>query len=184
MLIGSESMHLSAAESQLRALIRDVPDFPSPGIVFKDITPLLNSPSAFRLAVQALCEPFRDRRPQMLAAIESRGFPFGAAMALELDCGLALVRKPGRLPAATERVDYDLEYGSDSVEIHRDALHPAQRVLVVDDLLATGGTASAAVELVRRLDAEVLGVAVLIELGFLEGRKRLDGVDVHAVLKY
>lgn len=177
-------MHVSAAESQLRGLIRDVPDFPSPGIVFKDITPLLCDPSAFRVAVQALCAPFREQPPQLLAAIESRGFPFGAAMALELDCGLALVRKPGRLPAATERVHYDLEYGSDSLEIHRDALHRAQRVVVVDDLLATGGTASAAVELLRRLDADVLGVAVLIELGFLEGRDRLDGVEVHSVLKY
>ena len=169
-------MDLSAADTLLRGLIRDVPDFPTPGIVFKDITTLLKDGSAFRVAVQALCEPFRERRPQMLAAIESRGFPFGAAMALELDCGLALMRKPGRLPAATERAHYDLEYGSDSLEI--------QRVLVVDDLLATGGTARAAVELVRRLDAEVLGVAVLIELTFLDGRKHLEEIEVHSVLKY
>ena len=184
MLIGSTSMDLSAADTLLRGLIRDVPDFPTPGIVFKDITTLLKDGSAFRVAVQALCEPFRERRPQMLAAIESRGFPFGAAMALELDCGLALMRKPGRLPAATERAHYDLEYGSDSLEIHRDALRPDQRVLVVDDLLATGGTARAAVEIVRRLDAEVLGVAVLIELTFLDGRKHLEEIEVHSVLKY
>ncbi len=183
-LIGSVSMDLSAVESRLRGLIRDVPDFPTPGIVFKDITTLLKDGSAFRVAVGALCEPFREDRPQMLAAIESRGFPFGAAMALELECGLALMRKPGRLPAATERAHYDLEYGSDSLEIHCDALQPGQRVLVVDDLLATGGTARAAVELVERLEAEVLGISVLIELSFLEGRKQLDGTVVHSVLKY
>ena len=177
-------MDLSAAERQLRRLIRDVPDFPKPGIVFKDITPLLMDGSAFRLAVTALCDPFRKNRPQMLVAIESRGFPFGAAMALELDCGLALMRKPGRLPAATERAYYDLEYGSDSLEIHRDALLPDQRVLVVDDLLATGGTTRAAVELVTRLGAEVIGVAVFIELTFLGGRKHLDGISLHSVVKY
>ena len=177
-------MDVSAAENRLCRLIRDVPDFPTPGIVFKDITPLLNDASAFRVAVQAMCEPFRDQRPQMLAAVESRGFPFGAAMALELECGLALMRKPGRLPAATERVHYDLEYGSSSLEIHRDAFYPDQRVLVVDDLLATGGTARAAVELVGRLDAEVLGVVVLVELTFLEGRKHLEEIEVHSVLKY
>ncbi len=177
-------MDLSATELRLRELIRDVPDFPTPGIVFKDITTLLTDGEAFRDAVRAMCMPFRAERPEILMAIESRGFPFGAAMALELGCGIALVRKPGRLPAATERVHYDLEYGSDSLEIHRDALQPGQRVLVVDDLLATGGTARATVELARRLEAEVLGVTVLIELTFLDGRQRLDGIDLHSVLKY
>ncbi len=177
-------MDRSATDLRLRELIRDVPDFPTPGIVFKDITTLLTDGGAFRDAVLAMCEPFRAGRPEVLAAVESRGFPFGAAMALELGCGLALVRKPGRLPADTERVHYDLEYGSDSLEIHRDALVPGQRVLVVDDLLATGGTARATVELAHRLKAQVLGVAVLVELTFLNGRRHFDGIELHSVLKY
>jgi len=177
-------MDLARIQEQLRAAVRDVPDFPKPGIVFKDVTTLLEDPAAFRVAVQALCAPYRSLPPDGIVGIESRGFPFAAVMSYELGCGLILARKPGKLPADTERVTYALEYGEDSLEMHRSSLRPGQRVLVVDDLLATGGTARAAVDLVRKLDGEVMGLAFLIELGFLDGRKRFDGLDVHSVLTY
>ena len=177
-------MDRTAIEARLRAAIRDVPDFPKQGILFKDVTTLLQDAEAFRLAVQALCEPFRDRPPDRVVAIESRGFPFGAAMSYALGCGVALARKPGKLPAATARATYLLEYGEDALELHRDAVEPGQRILVVDDLLASGGTAEATVRLVHELGGEVTGLAFLIELSFLRGRERLEGFDVHAVLRY
>ncbi len=177
-------MDLSAIEEQLRGAIREVPDFPRQGILFKDITPLLQDAEAFRLSVQALCEPYRANPPEGVVGIESRGFPFGAAMSYELGCGMILARKPGKLPAATESVTYTLEYGESSLEMHRDAITSGQRILVVDDLLATGGSARATVDLVEMLGGVVIGVAVLIELTFLDGRQRFDGVEIHSVLKY
>jgi adenine phosphoribosyltransferase len=177
-------MDLTTIEDQLRAAIRDVPDFPRRGILFKDVTTLLHHPQAFRTAIHALCAPFRADPPDHVVGIESRGFPFGAAMSYELGCGMILARKPGKLPAETESITYQLEYGEDALEIHRDAVVPGQRLLVVDDLLATGGTAGATVDLARRLGADVVGLAVLIELQFLDGRGRIEDLEIHSVLKY
>ena len=170
--------------SALKDRIRHVPDFPKPGILFYDITTLLREPEGFRDAVDALTEPFRDAGIDLVVGIESRGFILGAAVAGRLDAGFVPVRKIGKLPSATVRVTYDLEYGSDSLEIHEDAVRRGQRVLVVDDLLATGGTAAATVDLIGRTGGVVNAVAVLIELTDLGGRARLDGHDLHAVLQY
>ena len=170
--------------SDLRRLIRDVPDFPKPGILFRDVTPLLADPQAFRRAVDAVAAPFRDARVDRVIGIESRGFLLGAPVALALGAGLVIVRKPGKLPWKTVRASYSLEYGEDSVEMHVDSIRQGQRVLVVDDLVATGGTAAAAVQLARQAGAEVVGASFLIELRFLEGRKRLEGIPIHAVLEY
>lgn len=167
----------------LQRFIRDIPDFPKPGIVFKDITPLLADAEAFRSAVDGMVAPFRGR-VDMVLGIESRGFIVGAAAAYALGSGIAVVRKPGKLPWETHRTTYELEYGSDALEIHRDAIGPGHRVLVADDLLATGGTATAAVDLVHRCGGQVVGLCFLIELGFLGGRARLRGHEVHALLAY
>jgi len=164
------------------AYIRDVPDFPSPGILFRDITPLLASPEAFGAAVRKMAEPFEARAPGKVLGIEARGFMFGAALARELQLGFVPVRKPGKLPRATERVSYGLEYGSDSLEIHTDALSRGEKVLIADDVLATGGTAAAAAELVDRLGAEVVGISFFIELQMLKGRAKLTGRPIHAVV--
>ncbi len=168
----------------LRKFVRDIPDFPKPGILFRDFTPLLADAAALRAAVAALVEPFRDDGIQTVLGIESRGFILGAPVALELGAGLALVRKSGKLPYRTAQVTYDLEYGNDSVEMHIDAVRDSERVLVVDDLIATGGTASAAVELARQAGAEVVGCAFLLELTELRGRARLDTDRIHVVLDY
>ena len=168
----------------LRRLIRDIPDFPKPGILFRDVTPLLLDPAALRAAVEAVAAPFRDARVDRVLGIESRGFLLGPAVALHLGAGFGLVRKGGKLPWNTHRVEYTLEYGSDAVEMHTDAVEPGQRVLVVDDLIATGGTAAAAVELVRRAGGTCVGASFLIELSALGGRAQLDGVPVHAVITY
>jgi adenine phosphoribosyltransferase len=167
----------------LRGLIRDVPDFPKPGIVFKDITPLLTEAKGLRDAVAAMADPFRGQVDTVLG-IESRGFIFGAPVAIELGVGLALVRKPGKLPSDTRQATYELEYGSDTLEIHTDAVPRGGRVVLVDDLLATGGTASAALDLVRALGAEIVGASFLIELGFLPGRGKVAPVPVHSVIRY
>jgi adenine phosphoribosyltransferase len=164
--------------------IRDVPDFPKPGILFKDITPLLLSPGAFRHAVDLMAEPFRGSRVTRVVSIESRGFLLGAPVALTLEAGLVPIRKPGKLPAARGRVEYALEYGTDALEMHRDAVSPGDRVLIVDDVLATGGTAQAAAKLVRAHGAQVVGFTFLIELDFLRGRERLTGERVEALLHY
>ena len=164
--------------------IRDVPDFPKPGILFKDITPLLLSPVAFRHAVDLMAEPFRGSRVTRVVSIESRGFLLGAPVALALEAGLVPIRKPGKLPAARGRVEYALEYGTDALEMHRDAVSPGDRVLIVDDVLATGGTAQAAARLVRAHGAQVVGFTFLIELDFLKGRERLTGERVEALLHY
>ncbi|HKF43437.1 MAG TPA: adenine phosphoribosyltransferase [Thermoanaerobaculia bacterium] len=168
--------------ADFRSLIRDVPDFPTPGILFRDITPLLASPAAFEAAVGAMAEPFRGSPPEKVLGIEARGFMFGAAIARELGIGFVPVRKPGKLPRQTLRVSYGLEYGKDSLEIHTDACRKGERVLIVDDVLATGGTAQAAGELADRLGAEVAGMAFFIELEALKGRSRLASRRLHSVL--
>ncbi|HEX9147887.1 MAG TPA: adenine phosphoribosyltransferase [Thermoanaerobaculia bacterium] len=166
----------------LRRFIRDVPDFPTPGILFRDITPLLSSPEAFRAAVDAMVAPFRDAGAGKVVGIEARGFMFGAAVARELGLGFVPARKPGKLPGKTERVAYGLEYGSDALEVHADAFSPGESVLIVDDVLATGGTSAAAAELVERLGARVTALVFCIELAALQGRSRLSGRPAHAVL--
>lgn len=168
----------------LREFIRDVPDFPKPGVVFKDITPLLRSVEAFRTTIDNLAAPFLDSGITTVAGIESRGFIFGAAVARALDAGFIPIRKPGKLPWTRRRNEYVLEYGSDALEIHDDALAVEDRVLIVDDVLATGGTAGAAVQLVRGFGSTLAGVAVVIELTFLEPRRKLEGVEVHALIQY
>jgi adenine phosphoribosyltransferase len=165
----------------LRALVRDVPDFPTPGILFRDITPLLASPDAFPEAVRAMADPFRGGVSKVLG-IEARGFMFGAPVARELGVGFIPARKSGKLPGRTVRVEYGLEYGKDSLEVHEDACQPGERVLIVDDVLATGGTARAAAELVERLGAQVEGLSFLIELAALSGRSRLEDRRLHSVL--
>jgi adenine phosphoribosyltransferase len=167
----------------LKRYIRDIPDFPKPGIVFKDITPLLADASAFRAAVDTLVAPYRGGI-DMVLGIESRGFIVGAAAAYALGTGIAVVRKPGKLPYRTHKASYDLEYGTDALEIHHDAIGNGHRVLLVDDLLATGGTAGAAIELVERCGGQVVACAFLIELGFLGGRGRLARHEVHALITY
>lgn len=166
----------------LRNLVRDVPDFPQPGIVFRDVTPLLADGKALRGAVDALARAFSG--VDVVVGIESRGFILGAPAAYALGVGMVPVRKLGRLPRETERAEYDLEYGTNTIEIHADALQPGQRVLIVDDVLATGGTAAATIELVERLGAEVAGIAVLIELRGLGGRERLAGYPLMSLLEY
>ncbi|MFL6244972.1 MAG: adenine phosphoribosyltransferase [Thermoanaerobaculia bacterium] len=170
---------------QLESFIRTVPDFPKPGILFKDITPLLRSAEALSATCMQLAEPFRDEGVTLVAGIESRGFIFGSIVAQILGAGFVPIRKPGKLPWTTRRHEYVLEYGSDALEIHDDALTPTDRVLVIDDVLATGGTLAAATHLVRGFEATLIGAAVVIELGFLGGREKLgENVNVHAVLKY
>jgi adenine phosphoribosyltransferase len=168
----------------LKAKIRHVPDFPKPGILFYDITTLLRDSEGLRLALDAMAAPFVDTPIDLVVGMESRGFIFGAALAYQLRAGFVPVRKPGKLPSLTQRVTYDLEYGSDTLEIHADAVTAGQRVLIVDDLLATGGTARATIDLVSALGAEVVGCAFLVELTFLKGRARLGDTPVHVVLPY
>ena len=169
---------------RLRATVREVPDFPKPGILFKDITPILGDALLFAEATNAMAQPWRDTGITHVVAIESRGFLFGAPMAQALGTGLVPVRKPGKLPARTIREDYALEYGTDALEMHADALGPGGRVLVVDDVLATGGTAGAAIALVERSGALVAGVSVFIDLRFLGGPARLPGRTVTSALSY
>jgi adenine phosphoribosyltransferase len=161
-----------------------VPDFPKPGILFKDITPLLANPSALALAVEALCNPFRDLNVQAVIGAESRGFIFGTAIAQALSCGFVPVRKPGKLPSDKISLTYDLEYGKDTLEMHRDAIKKGERCLVVDDLLATGGTMKACCDLVETLGGNIVGIAVLIELSFLNGRARFRKYNLHSAIKY
>lgn len=168
----------------LRGLVWDVPDFPKKGVVFKDITPLLADPEGFGTAVRLLCEPFKDRGVEKVAGIESRGFLLAGAVARELGAGLVPLRKKGKLPRATLSESYALEYGTDCVEAHADAAGPGCRVLVVDDVLATGGTAAAACSLLERLGVSILGLAFLIELEFLKGREKVGRHEVHALLRY
>ncbi|HSF20155.1 MAG TPA: adenine phosphoribosyltransferase [Vicinamibacteria bacterium] len=169
---------------ELRRKIRDVADFPQKGIVFKDITPLLGDPLTFRKAIDVMAHTLRSRDFDLLLGIESRGFLFASALAYQLGKGTVPVRKPGKLPAQTVRINYDLEYGSDSLEIHEDAVRGGQRVVVVDDVLATGGTARGVADLVQKVGGEVEAFSFLIELDFLKGREKLSGYEICSVLNY
>jgi len=170
---------------QLHDFLRDVPDFPKPGILFKDITPLLRSPEALRRACELLGEPFQNDGVTVVAGIESRGFIFGSIVAQNLGAGFVPIRKPGKLPWTTRKHEYVLEYGSGTLEIHDDALTPDDRVLVIDDVLATGGTLAAAMALVRGFDATLVGAGTVVELEFLAGRKKLASeVPLHSLLRY
>jgi len=177
-------MSLESSAESLKSLIRDVPDFPKPGIVFKDITTLLKDPIAFRRSLDLFTVLCGDRPVDAVMAIESRGFIFGSALADRLGVGFVPVRKLGKLPSRTIKCTYDLEYGTDCLEVHEDAFERGQRVLVVDDVIATGGTARAAGELVRQLGATVAAYAFLVELGFLNGRAKLGGADVLSLIRY
>jgi len=168
--------------TDLARYIRDVPDYPKPGIVFKDITPLLGDPTAFAAACERMAAPYKDRSVTHVVAIESRGFLFGAPIALALGAGLVPMRKAGKLPHTTTGISYDLEYGTDRLEVHTDALTDRSRVVLVDDVLATGGTAAAACDLIESLGARVVGCSFLMRLGFLNGLERLGGRDVSSVL--
>ena len=168
----------------LKSRIRHVPDFPKPGILFYDVTTLLKDPPGFRLAIESLATPHQGKGIDVVVGVESRGFILGSAVADRVGAGFVPVRKLGKLPAATIRASYDLEYGSDSLEMHKDAIDRGQPVLLVDDLLATGGTASATVNLVRQLGGDVAGIAFLIELVELNGRAKLAGENVHVILQY
>lgn len=169
---------------ELRAKIREIPDFPKPGILFYDITTLLKDPIAYHESIDLMLAPWREDRIDLVVGMESRGFIFSAPMAYVLDAGLVPVRKLGKLPAETITVEYALEYGSNTLEIHRDAIQPGQRVLIVDDLLATGGTVRGTIDLVERLQGEVVGLGFLVELEFLDGRDRLQGLRVESVVRY
>ncbi len=169
---------------ELAILIRDVPDFPVPGILFKDITTLIRDPKAFREAVDLLTAHYADASIEMVASIESRGFIFGAPLAYHLGAGFVPIRKQGKLPSTSISESYTLEYGTNILEVHEDAIQPGQRVLVVDDLLATGGSALAAVKLMERLGGEVAGVACVVELDFLNGRDKLDKYDVLSLIHF
>ncbi len=178
-------MYTQDAISRLEGLIRDVPDFPVEGVVYKDFTPLLGDAGALALAVELMANPYRGKGIDLVVGAESRGFIFGIAIAQALSAGFVPVRKPGKLPRAVHRAEYGLEYGTDTLEIHQDALASGTKILMVDDLLATGGTMEAACGLVGKTGATIEGIAVLIELEFLNGRKRLtDFGDLHTVLKY
>jgi adenine phosphoribosyltransferase len=168
----------------LKAKIRHVPDFPKPGILFYDITTLLCDPQGFRDTIDALAAPYMGEDIDRVVGIESRGFILGAAVAATLGCGFVPIRKPGKLPSATYRENYNLEYGTDALEIHQDSCANNQRILVVDDVLATGGTARAAIDLAKKAGGTVIGAAFLIELDFLKGRDKLAGEPVYSVLQY
>lgn len=170
--------------TRLKKLIRDIPDFPKPGILFRDITPLLADPSGLALSIELLANPFRGKNVDLVVGAESRGFIFGTAVACCLSAGFALVRKPGKLPHKKVSMTYDLEYGKDTLEMHADSIVAGQRVLIVDDVLATGGTMKACCDLVKQLGGKLVGVAVLIELEGLAGRSKIEPVAVHSVLKY
>ncbi len=170
---------------RLRGLIRDVPDFPKAGIVFKDFTPLIRDPAALALGVELMANPYRGKGVDLVIGAESRGFIFGIALAQSLSCGFVPIRKPGKLPWKHRSISYELEYGHDSLEIHIDAIDPGQRVLLVDDLLATGGTMKACCQLVSQMRANIIGITVLIELVQLQGRGVLKEYgEVHSVLRY
>ncbi len=168
----------------LKKMIRDVPDFPKPGIIFKDITPLLKNPKAFKETVNILCKSAEGLIITSVVGIESRGFIFGAVVAAELDVGFVPIRKPGKLPAETISESYSLEYGTDTIEMHKDALESGERVFLIDDLLATGGTIHAATKLIEKAGAEVSKIAFVIELSFLKGREKISGYDISSLITF
>ena len=168
----------------LKSLIRSVPDFPKPGILFYDITTLLKDKTGFAELIDAFAQYYIDKRVDLVLGIEARGFIFGPALAYRLNAGFVPVRKPGKLPAETFTIKYDLEYGSDSLQIHKDAIAPGQRVIIVDDLLATGGTMLATSKLVEELGGNIVGVTVAVELDFLKGRDKFPGIDVFSLIHY
>jgi adenine phosphoribosyltransferase len=169
----------------LKGTIRDIPDFPKPGIVFKDMTTLLRNREAFAYTIDVLSEKFASLKPKYIVGIEARGFVLGAAIAHKLNVGFVPIRKPGKLPHKTEKAVYELEYGSDCVEIHVDAVDKGDKVILIDDLLATGGTAEAASRLLRKIGAEVVGIGFIVELSFLKGRQKLPtGIEIFSILQY
>jgi adenine phosphoribosyltransferase len=168
----------------LKKAIRDVPDFPKEGILFKDITPLLQDGALFKQTIDTLAERFADRHIDVVVGVEARGFVFASALAYKLGAGVVIVRKPGKLPYKTYTATYELEYGTDSLEIHQDAIKPGQKVLILDDLLATGGTVKATAELVKKFDATIVGIAFLIELAFLNGREKLNDYDLTTLITF
>jgi adenine phosphoribosyltransferase len=167
---------------RVEAAIRDIPDFPKPGIIFKDITPILHSGDIFAEVIDLLCVPYLDNPPDYIVAVESRGFIFGSAMAYKLGCGIVPVRKKGKLPYDTYEASYELEYGTATVEIHTDALKEEDKIVIIDDLLAPGGTAGAAVKLIEQLGANIIGIDFLIELAFLNGRENLDQYPINSLI--
>jgi adenine phosphoribosyltransferase len=175
---------MTLTAEDLRGRIREIPDFPKPGILFYDITTLLKDPAAYKTSIDLMLAPYLDEKIDLVVGMESRGFIFSAPMAYQLGAGLVPVRKLGKLPAETITVEYALEYGSNTLEIHRDSISPGQRVLIVDDLLATGGTVRGTIDLVERLQGEVVGLGFLVELDFLKGRDRLPGQRVESVIRY
>ncbi len=177
-------MSLPSESLRLEDWIRDIPDFPQKGVLFKDITPMLQNGAAFHAAIEQLAAHYAGAGIQKVVGVESRGFIFGAPLAYMLNCGFVPVRKFGKLPYKTVNVEYALEYGTNVVEVHTDAIAPGERVLIVDDLLATGGTVLAALELVEKLGGQIAGIAFLVELTFLKGREHLKGHDVFALIKY
>lgn len=180
----SASAHAAPPIDNLKQLIREVPDFPKPGINFYDVTTLLKDKDGFRQTVDALADHYKDAGVDVVVGIEARGYFFAPALALALGAGFVPVRKPKKLPHATRSIEYELEYGTDQLEIHADAIEPSQKVLIIDDVLATGGTASAVAKLVELLDGEVAGLGFVIELTFLNGRNKLQGRDVFTLLQY
>lgn len=170
--------------SELKSKIREIPDWPEKGVNFKDITPLLQDREAFVFAIEEMSEPFLKRRPDIIVGVDARGFILAAALAYKLRTGLAIVRKTGKLPFQTVKQSYKLEYGTATVEIHKDAIFQSQKVLIVDDVLATGGTLRATVDLVEKLKGDILGITLLIELSDLGGREKLKGYDIHSLITY
>ena len=174
----------SSRMEELKKIIRDVPDFPKKGIIFKDITPLLQNPKLFAKAVNLLCEHFKKVNIDVVASVESRGFILGSAIAYKLGVGFVPVRKKGKLPYSTHSATYDLEYGQDTLEIHQDAINRGDNVLIIDDLLATGGTLGAVIDLVKKIGGEIAGIGFLIELTFLKGREKNKGYDIFSLIKF
>ena len=175
---------MSDPVTHLKSLIRDIPDFPKKGVMFRDITPLLSDPSGLALSIELLANPFRGEHIDLVIGAESRGFIFGTAVACCLSAGFGIVRKPGKLPFRSVSMSYELEYGQSILEMHEDAIRPGQRVLICDDVLATGGTMKACCDIVRKLGGEIAGVAVLIELIALRGKEKITPIPVHSVLRY
>jgi adenine phosphoribosyltransferase len=173
-----------AGSIDLKTTIRTIPDFPKPGIMFRDVTTLFLNHAAFKQSVDMLCAEFKGKKIDTIAAIESRGFTFGAAMAYTLGIGFILIRKKGKLPYKTVSVSYNLEYGTDTLEVHEDAIKPGESVLIVDDLLATGGTVSAAAQLIKKLGGVIAGAAFLVELVDLKGKDKLSGIEVRSLVKF